>query len=255
MRFQPPDSRFPDRTCSRRNGFTLVELLVVIAMIALLSSLLLPGLAHAKLAGQSAVCKSNLHQIGIALTLYVADFQKYPAWVTGDQSGSGAALSLWDAKLLTLAANNRDLFVCPANKLAPKWTNNVRQPQPNPSYGYNVAGTGRFRTTAPSLGLDGSSNSRGPSVYLAEQQVKVPSDMIAVADAIIKTSTGGDDDLDDLYPTNLLTGLAPRHNQGANAVFCDVHVEYAKQTAWLQKTDSARQRWNNDHQPHHETWQ
>ena len=160
MRSHLPNLTTQDRPHGCRVGFTLVELLVVIAIIAILASLLLPGLAHAKQAGQSAVCKSNLHQIGIALTLYVADYQKYPSWVTGDQAGPGAALSLWDAKLLALAANSRDLFVCPANKLAPKWTNNVRQPQPNPSYGYNVAGTGRFSTTAPSLGLDGSSNNR-----------------------------------------------------------------------------------------------
>jgi len=49
--------------------------------------------------------------------------------------------------------------------------------------------------------------------------------------------------------------LAPRHNNGVNVVFCDAHVEYDKRTAWLQKTERARQRWNNDHRPHPETWQ
>ena len=116
-----------------------------------------------------------------------------------------------------------------------------------------MAGSGRYMTTTPSLGLDGGANNRGNSTYLAENQVKVPSDMIAVADARPRRP-GGDMDLDDIYPTNLVADLVARHNKGANAVFCDGHVEYAKQIVWQRKTDSARQRWNNDHEPHPETW-
>jgi prepilin-type N-terminal cleavage/methylation domain-containing protein len=59
-------------------GFTLIELLVVIAVIAILAAILLPALAKAKAAAQSATCKSNLRQIGIALKMYVDDYEKYP---------------------------------------------------------------------------------------------------------------------------------------------------------------------------------
>jgi prepilin-type processing-associated H-X9-DG protein len=45
-----------------------------------------------------------------------------------------------------------------------------------------------------------------------------------------------------------------RHANGANVVFCDAHVEHAKQERWIEKTDHARRRWNNDHEPHPETW-
>lgn len=229
-------------------AFTLIELLVVLAIIAILAALLLPGLSRAKDAGRSAACKSNLHQIGIALNLYTSEFQKYPVWITPDQI-------IWDAKLLPFAANNRDLFACPANNRAPRWTNSVGPPVPNPSYGYNLAGSGRyFPPNGLSLGLDGDSRNLTRPTYLPESGVKVPSDMVAIADAT--PGAGGDDhDADDVYPVNLLAELAPRHNRGANAVFCDDHVEYAKLTAWLKKTDGARQRWNNDHQPHPETWQ
>src|SRR5438045_6233157 len=70
----------PMRNANSRGGvgFTLVELLVVIAVIAILAALLLPALAKAKASAQCAACKSNLRQLGIALTMYVGEYQKYP---------------------------------------------------------------------------------------------------------------------------------------------------------------------------------
>src|SRR4051812_24405542 len=56
-------------------AFTLVELLVVLAIIALLAALLLPAIARTKESGRSTGCLSNLHQIGIALQLYVEENQ------------------------------------------------------------------------------------------------------------------------------------------------------------------------------------
>jgi prepilin-type processing-associated H-X9-DG protein len=44
------------------------------------------------------------------------------------------------------------------------------------------------------------------------------------------------------------------HNQGANMVFLDAHVEWKRWWQWIEFTDSASRRWNYDDQPHEELW-
>jgi len=67
---------------SRRNGFTLVELLVAMAIIAVLIAILLPAVQSAREASRRTSCRNNLKQIGLALNSYHETYLMFPpGWI------------------------------------------------------------------------------------------------------------------------------------------------------------------------------
>jgi prepilin-type N-terminal cleavage/methylation domain-containing protein/prepilin-type processing-associated H-X9-DG protein len=77
------------------HAFTLVELLVVVAIIALLVSILLPALSHVRDQGKSAVCLSNIRSLGMALQTYLQSHEdRFPSYGY-KHGGQSAAEHSW----------------------------------------------------------------------------------------------------------------------------------------------------------------
>ena len=255
-----PTNCLTDMQKDDQSGFTLVELLVVVAIIAILAALLLPALVRAKARGQSAACVSNLRQLGTGLQTFLSDHHYYPVNQINKKPASGPeSEQFWTGQLLREAFgiskpptnfNQNGVWRCPSAR----WSDLGGDPVfPLSSYGYNDdkfnSRHTQLRDAEEMFGLQGhyepDSKSFGP---IAESEVVASSDMIAIADSF---------QADWLFMRRPIEAfekfgnVLSRHQGKANVVFCDGHVESPKLTFLFEDmSDAALARWNRDHQPH-----
>lgn len=80
---------------NHRHGFTLVELLVVISIIALLISIMLPSLGRARSIAKRTVCLANIKRIGLSMSEYVFTYSAYPPVRLKSAPDSGGAMQTY----------------------------------------------------------------------------------------------------------------------------------------------------------------
>lgn len=74
-------------------GFTLIEMMIVVAIIAILVSILVPNFVRARAQAQTAACEANLKEIATAIELYETDNDRYPD--SGVANASNAELAAY----------------------------------------------------------------------------------------------------------------------------------------------------------------
>lgn len=212
-----------------RSGFSLIELLVVIGIIAILTAILLPVFLSVRASSQGTQCVSNQRQLGVALLQYTQDNDgRFPRGTAdgGDVPGRQTPPKNWD-NLIFPYLKNRDVFHCPTCSVPGV----ISSPQPvnwpeHFSYGYGM--NSRLQEDTETA----------PGIFLS--QVPFPATTVAFGEFSYRANTGGgyeypltmtqpdlETDATRAEGTRFLGGAgALRHRGGSNYTFVDGHTKW-----------------------------
>jgi len=238
-------------------SFTLVELLVAVAVVSILVALFLPALSGARAQAHSTVCKNHLRQVGLAMTMYLSDYKRFPPLADTN------SLQICFDKFYpyyplrwTNAAWNCPAYLATGGVLFSGYEGQWWQAWC--SYAYNWCGTGRPIQDHLGLGFRMDLN----QTMAHEPEVLAPAEMYALADArptIWSNAPHGNIKMQ-LYSLgvsrfNSVASLEspPPHDLAYNVLFCDGHVLPVPRKDYLYPPRSAHH-WNRDNKPHPETW-
>ena len=257
----------------RRRGFTLVELLVVIGIIALLIAILMPALNKARQQALTVKCGSNLHNMGIAMTMYTQQYGAYPGHAS---VVAGTTAAIWPTRLRLYTNKDQGIWHCPAQDDGFEWPRvvgaggAVTAGAPDSRFGYDTGEVVLVVNAAPSCygyndwgtapPTGDSREQRGlggdikPLAFQVSEvrvsQVKSASDMIAIADSTSDNSWDWNIDplQEDQWPGKI-------HNKGSNVLYCDGHVEWHTQKELITLQAGGRptlmaSKWNNNNRPY-----
>ena len=249
----------------KHDGFTLLELLFTIAIIAVLATLTVSAVVKARATARTVQCLNNLKQHGVALHSFVQDHSVYPLVINpGFKLGiepehySSLWVALTNYGLGPLQTTGKGVHVCPAAALQ-------KAPQTNGSrsitgYGYNAHGLGK-RLENPPLGLAGMVK---VGQYLVspvpESEVANPSGMIAMADGVRGWNNTYEDGMwlvarssDATEYAGSNERVAQRHRRRLMNLFADGHVvAISLRRLFEDQNDDALAMWNRDGLPHRE---
>jgi prepilin-type N-terminal cleavage/methylation domain-containing protein/prepilin-type processing-associated H-X9-DG protein len=245
----------------KTQGFTLVELLVVVAIIAVLASLLLPVISRVKSEGRRAKCISNLRQISTGWLSYSLDWDAYVPF----SDANAVITDHWALKLTPyVGARWSDrVYHCPDYRN----TNNLIRPgfflEQRGSYDINVVGTSANYETGRGVGgtiwIWG-----GPPTTTATQvaDVRMPAELIAMGDVCVDSRFerepfgylnfywyARDTYSGSFWMERALVEFNRRHKGMFNIQFADGHIESGKPNRFFKLEAAPMRRWNNDHEP------